>query len=159
MESVGGNLRIHSMKVSPICFLFLTAVSGLCFAQGERDSERPIGGPPPELLQRFDKDDDGQLNDDERAALRAEMGDRPSRPEGGRGGPGGAGGPGGPGRGGPGGEKDLELVAKFDRDSDGVLNTAERAEARKFVKESASQGGRRGGGGGGTTRGRGGAGK
>ncbi|MGD9417545.1 MAG: CotH kinase family protein [Verrucomicrobiota bacterium JB025] len=137
------------MKVSPICFLFLTAVSGLCFAQGERDSERPIGGPPPELLQRFDKDDDGQLNDDERAALRAEMGDRPSRPEGGRGGPGGAGGPGGPGRGGPGGEKDLELVAKFDRDSDGVLNTAERAEARKFVKESASQGGRRGGGGGG----------
>lgn len=42
------------------------------------------GGPPAELLAQFDKDGDGELNDEERKALRAEM---RSRRGGGQGGP------------------------------------------------------------------------
>ena len=52
--------------------------------------------------------------------------------------------PGGFGQPGPGGPNstELKLVEKFDADGDGVLNTKERAEARKEAQKSA--GGRRG---------------
>lgn len=66
---------------------------------------------------------------------------------GGRGG--GRGGPGGPGGGGPGGQ-DLEVVAQFDADKDGRLNTAERQAARQALGTGGGgRGGGRGGRGGG----------
>ena len=55
------------------------------------------GGPPAELLAEFDKDGDGELNDEERSALRTAM--RARRGGGGQGGPPQAQGPGGRGQG------------------------------------------------------------
>jgi spore coat protein CotH len=57
----------------------------------------------------------------------------------------GGGGPGGPG--GP-DAPDIELVKDFDADEDGILNKAERAEARKSLKSTAQGARRRGGPGG-----------
>src|SRR6186713_3539012 len=68
-------------------------------------------------------------------------------PQGGRrgGGPGGpGGGPGGPG--GPGGTQDRPIVAQFDVDKDGRLNTAERKTALEFLSQPGGGGGRGGGG-------------
>ncbi len=97
----------------------------------------PAGGPGPrgpggggggfnreEVMKEFDKDGDGELNEEERAAMRARFG-------GGRNGPRGQGGPRGggrPGRGGPGGggapqvEHDFNVMA-IDRNSGKVLWT------------------------------------
>lgn len=59
----------------------------------------------------------------------------------------------GPRGGGPGGTggpgmmmQDREIVARFDTDGDGILNNAERAEARRFIQEENSRRPRRGGG-------------
>jgi hypothetical protein len=51
--------------------------------------------------------------------------------------------PGGPGGGfgGPPGGQERKLIPQFDKDGDGRLNTEERAEARKFVKENPARGG------------------
>jgi len=64
-------------------------------------------------------------------------------PQGGRRG----GGPGG-GPGGPGGSQDRPIVAQFDVDKDGRLNTAERKAALEFLSQSGGGGGRGGFGGG-----------
>ena len=61
-------------------------------------------------------------------------------PGGGRGGRGG-------GPGGPGGGQERPVVAQFDADKDGRLNTAERAAAREFLARSPAGGGRGFGGG------------
>jgi hypothetical protein len=62
----------------------------------------------------------------------------------------------GRGPGGPGGAADREIVAQFDRDADGRLNTAERREARAFLETAEGGGtGRRGPGGFGGPGGRG----
>ena len=122
-----------------------------------------------EMIKRFDKDGDGKLNEEEKAAARAEM-----RKEGG-GRPGGGrmheeilkrfdkdgdgklndaeraafekawdermknGGQGGPG----GGRMREEMIKRFDKDGDGKLNDAERAEARKAMEERLQNGGKR----------------
>ena len=44
--------------------------------------------------------------------------------------------PGGGGFGGPPGGQPRKLIPQFDKDGDGRLNSAERAEARKFLKEN-----------------------
>ena len=100
---------------------------------GGRGQGGPGGfGPPAELIAQFDKDGDGELNEEERSALRAEM---RSRRGGGPGaqaqGPGGRqrgqGGPGGRpgGRGGPGGGQVLQMhqfkVMALDRNSGEVI--------------------------------------
>ncbi|MBX3376931.1 MAG: CotH kinase family protein [Phycisphaeraceae bacterium] len=65
---------------------------------------------------------------------------RPPRGDGPRGGgPGGMGGPGMM-------MQDREILSRFDTDGDGILNKAERAEARKFMQEETSRRPRRGGG-------------
>ena len=65
---------------------------------------------------RFDKDGDGKLNDAERAAAKAAMGNRK------------------PGEGGPLSKEQMaELVKKYDKDGDGRLNEAEKTAARALL--------------------------
>lgn len=100
-------------------------------------------------MKRFDKDSDGKLSDEERAAAHKEFGQRrPGGPDGNR----------GPGRGGPGAggnrpdpaKMRAEFMKQFDKDSDGKLSDDERAAARKQFEERRGGGrGRRGPDGGG----------
>ncbi|MCL4180806.1 MAG: efflux RND transporter periplasmic adaptor subunit, partial [Verrucomicrobia bacterium] len=80
------------------------------------------GGPaslnPQEMLKQFDKDGDGQLNDEERQAMRAEMQQR-------------FGGQGGPGA----GFNREEMVKQFDKDGDGALNDEERQAMRAEMQQ------------------------
>jgi hypothetical protein len=102
-----------------------------------------------EVLERFDKNRDGELDDEERKAAResfrrggpAAVGERPGGP------PPDAGRRGrrSRGRGGSRRGQRLELILKFDKDDDGILNKAERSAARKYVEEQrSSEGGDRG---------------
>ena len=119
----------------------------------------PRGGERPDrealrkqILERFDKNKDGELDDEEREAARGEFrrGGRPGEP------PQAGGRPPEPpsrgsrsrgGRGGRGGRAQrIQLIPKFDKDGDGILNKAERTEARQYVLEQRSSGsGDRGG--------------
>ncbi|MBL9138079.1 MAG: efflux RND transporter periplasmic adaptor subunit [Verrucomicrobiales bacterium] len=74
---------------------------------------------PEEMVKQFDKDGDGQLNDEERQAMRAAMGARF-----GQGGPGGQGG-------GRGGFNREEMLKQYDKDGDGQLSEEERAAMRQ----------------------------
>lgn len=67
---------------------------------------------PPEILQTYDVDKDGTLNESERAALKQDVQDGKVTPPRGRGN-----GPKGPPK---------ELVEKYDTDGDGVLSATER---------------------------------
>ena len=101
------------------------------------------------MIKRFDKDNDGKLNDEERAAAhkafeaRRGGGQGSRRPRGG--------GP-GAGQGGPDREKmRAEMIKRFDKDGDGKLNDEERATMRNQFE--ARRGGRGGPGSGGPGRG------
>jgi hypothetical protein len=97
-----------------------------------------------EVLERFDKNRDGELDDEEREAAREsfrrdgppKLDDRPGGPPPGVG-RGDRGRRGGGGRGGGGSRRGqrIELIPKFDKDGDGILDKAERSEAREYVKE------------------------
>lgn len=82
--------------------------------------------PPPDVLRQFDADGDGELNSDEREAMRETMRRRFG------------GGPGGPGGFGP---QSVNLTAEFDADGDGTLDRNERARARAHLAETRSSGG------------------
>jgi hypothetical protein len=128
------------MKTPTLCLALAAFAAGgaaVSLAQEERPPEAPRRTAPPEILERFDKDGDGRLNEEERAALRAEFG---NRPPGARGGPGGA----------PRGEREKTIVPRFDVDGDGILNDDERKKARVHAKANPAgrgggAGGRRGG--------------
>jgi hypothetical protein len=104
-------------------------------------------GPPPEIVAKYDANQDGKLDETERAALHADIeAGKVARPEGGRG-------PGaGPRRQGP----PPEIVAKYDANQDGKLDETERAalhadiEAGKVPRPEGGRGpgagGRKGGG-------------
>ena len=128
--------------------------SGVCTA----GRAPPRGGERPDrealrkqILERFDKNKDGELDEEEREAARDAFrrGERPrdqpraegrpssppsrgSRSRGGRGGRGSRG-------------QRIQLLPQFDKDGDGILNKAERVEARKFVLEKRGGVGERGG--------------
>ena len=138
-----------------LSFIFTLTTGQTLLAQPANSPPRGGGGDRDELrkqlLERFDKNNDGELDDDEREAARASFrrGDRPEgasraqgRPSqqsnrGGRSSRGGRGGRGGKGQ-------RITLIPKFDKDGDGILNKAERTEARKYVIEQ-REGGDRGG--------------
>ena len=98
-----------------------------------------------QILERFDKNKDGELDEEEREAARESFRRGPNE----RGRPGGpsdasgrtAGPPrdrGGRARGGRGGSRRgqrIEVIPKFDKDNDGVLDKAERSAAIKYVEE------------------------
>ncbi len=106
------------MKKTIITLVTLTAagLSGVALAADSATDGKPQGGPGggfgPEarqrMLERFDKDGDGQLSDAERETMRAEIGQR--------------GGPGGPG--GPGGERG-KFFETADKNGDGKLTQDE----------------------------------
>ena len=91
-----------TMKTSPI--LTLGALFGSCLIATASDAQlnperpnhpdRPI---PPEMIKKFDKDNDGKLSPEERQAMRAKME-----------------------------ERQKEALAKFDKDGDGKLSEDER---------------------------------
>jgi Ca2+-binding EF-hand superfamily protein len=88
----------------------LIATAQLC---GEGESTGAPGGKPPgkhhqEMMQRFDKDGDGQLNDEEKAAAKSAMQQRQ-------------------------GEMRGEALKRFDANGDGKLDDAERAAAREAM--------------------------
>ncbi|GAB5558830.1 MAG: hypothetical protein SynsKO_04770 [Synoicihabitans sp.] len=88
------------------------------------DEDKPAGPPSrEEMIQKFDANGDGQLDQAEREAVREYM--AANRPEGGQRG---RGGPGGGGRGG-------NPMAQFDTDGDGKLSPAERKAADPIMRE------------------------
>ena len=117
-------MRIRTMILSLAAAAMTTGVA--LADEKPRDGERGRR-PSPEmrkkLLEKFDADGDGKLNEAERSKARAEMkkrrGDR--KP--------------GEGRPGPRGPRSPEfrkkMLEKFDADGDGKLNEEERAKARK----------------------------
>ena len=155
----------HSKIRLSLTLGFAIALGQAAFAQ---PAERPPrGGERPDrealrkqILERFDKNKDGELDEEEREAARDAFrrgerpGDQPraegrpssppsrgSRSRGGRGGRGSRG-------------QRIQLLPHFDKDGDGILNKAERVEARKFVLEKRGGGGERGGDRGGSRGGR-----
>ena len=80
---------------------------------GPRGDRGPRMGPPPELLERFDADADGRLDENERRAVRAAIEAGEIEPPAGRG-----------------HRPPPRVVARFDADGDGRLDPAERAAAR-----------------------------
>ena len=82
-----------------------------CGSKGE--GERPNRE---QMMQRFDADGDGQLNEAERAALHEEMGKRKKGKHGGQ----------RPSR--------EEIMQRFDVDGDGQLNESERAALHKDIE-------------------------
>ncbi|MCP5536336.1 MAG: hypothetical protein H7A51_08905 [Akkermansiaceae bacterium] len=71
--------------------------------KGPRDGKRP-GGPHPELLKKFDKDGDGKLNEEERAAAKEAMEARRAA-----------------------------FIKKHDTDGDGKLSDEEKKAAREAI--------------------------
>jgi Ca2+-binding EF-hand superfamily protein len=102
------------MKTSSVSPLLLTAALLLvpARAQEEMDAKPAAGGMKKnhqELIQKYDKNGDGRLDEDEKAAAHSAMRKK------------------GDGE----GEKRKQMIKLFDKDGDGRLNDAEWAEARK----------------------------
>ncbi len=80
-----------------------------------------------EFLKKYDKDGDGKLSDEEKAAAKEAMKDhKPATPD--------QPAPGGPG--GRGGFMSEEIIKKYDKDGDGKLNDEEKAAAREGMREA-----------------------
>ncbi|MFI3243656.1 MAG: hypothetical protein R3Y56_05330 [Akkermansia sp.] len=134
------------------------SLAPLSFAQdAPADNQAPQQGRPDRAqmhqraLEKFDKDGDGKLNEEERAEAKAfhqqmQKEGRPQRPEGAQQAPapeGEAEAPQGPR--GPKGKKAqapnrAKALEKFDKDGDGQLNEEERAEAKAFRQQMKKEG-------------------
>ena len=155
----------HSTIRLSLTLGFAIALGQAAFAQ---PAERPPrGGERPDrealrkqILERFDKNKDGELDEEEREAARDAFrrGERPRDQPRAEGSPSSAPSRGSRSRGGRGGRgsrgQRIQLLPQFDKDGDGILNKAERVEARKFVLEKRGGGGERGGDRGGSRGGR-----
>ncbi len=91
----------------------LVALLSSCDESAPKDEEKKQ-----RVIQRFDKDSDGQLNEEERKAAREARIKRNNNADGEQ----------------PNQVKRQRLIKRFDQDGDGVLNDKERAEARKFIE-------------------------
>jgi len=105
--------------------VFLTGFYCLALVQPVLAAPEEASGKRAELrqkvLQKFDKNGNGQLDPDEREAAREAMQQR--REQGGRNGAG--------GKGGADPERRQKLLAKFDTDGDGKLSETEKAAAKE----------------------------
>lgn len=98
------NRSINTMKMKPwITLGLLLASSAFAAAQEGSDKapDRPQRKMPPGMIERFDKDGDGKLSDDEMKAMQAERN-----------------------------EARKEMVKKYDKDGDGKLSGEERKTMR-----------------------------
>jgi hypothetical protein len=131
-----------SAKLALVAALGMTLAGVTAYAQTDaaaQPSDAPPGGPPPglpriamvlkDLLDKYDTNKDGQLDQTELAALRKDIDDGKIGP------PGGAGprGPGGPG-GGPRPPLPKEILDKYDVNKDGKLDETERAALHKDIE-------------------------
>jgi len=123
----------------------LTAQPAERSGRGERPEREALRK---QALELFDKNKDGELDEKEREAARESFRrngppDLRGRPAAGPPADGGRGGR--RGRGGSRRGQRVELIPKFDKDQDGILDKAERSAAREFVlKQRESGGGERG---------------
>jgi Ca2+-binding EF-hand superfamily protein len=93
------------MKSKTTLFVLASLLGAASLATAEEAPKRPDRPLPPELLKKFDKDGDGKLSEEERAAMRAA----------------------GPVRN---GELEKKMLEKFDTDKDGKLSDEEKAAAK-----------------------------
>lgn len=84
-------------------------LSGVAHAE-EGKGERKPHKLPPEVIAKFDKDGDGKLNEEEKAAAKAARGERE-------------------------GKMKKEMLEQFDADKDGKLNDDEKAAMREEMKK------------------------
>lgn len=138
---------LHHLRPLALVAAVLTLTTATTLAKpggrGPRGGQ-PGRGLPAELVQKYDANGDGQLDETERAALHADVQAGKITPPGRPGGPGGFGGPGRHGAGGP----PPEIVAKFDANGDGQLDATEREALHQAVQAGEVQPprhGRRGG--------------
>lgn len=115
------NLCLAVVFLAGTCFLAVS--QPVLAAPGEDNGKRADGRQ--KLLQKFDKNGNGQLDPDEKEAAKAAM---QSRPE--QGGEKGRGGKGPGGKGGTDPDRRRKLLEKYDRDGDGKLSDTEKAAAK-----------------------------
>jgi len=96
-------MKTNTMIVIAAAF----GLAGAAHAEEPR-KDRPHRDIPPEVIEKFDKDGDGKLNEEERQAARAAGKERMEA-------------------------KRKEMIAKFDKDGDGELSDDEKAEMRKAM--------------------------
>ena len=152
-DSIDELQRDFNMKTTAYKFLLTGGLMTISAANLTAQPANPPGpGDRPErqaqrkqILERFDKNKDGELDEEEREAARESFRRGPNergRPDGPPDASGRTAGPsrdrGGRARGGRGGSRRgqrIEVIPKFDKDNDGVLDKAERSAAIKYVEE------------------------
>lgn len=102
--------RTNTMKTKQL--IIIAASIGLIGAANaeEGKKKRPEGKLPPEIIAKFDKDGDGKLNDEERAAAKAAREEMMKA-------------------------RKAEMLKKFDTDGDGKLSDEEEAAMREARKK------------------------
>jgi Ca2+-binding EF-hand superfamily protein len=128
-ENLMRKLLISSIATGLALALFASPSFAQDGDKPERKGERPSRE---DMMKKFDKDGDGQLNEAERKAAREAMqrrrgGAKGKRGDGKRGGKDGKGRRRGPSR--------ADILKKFDKDGDGKLNEAEQKAAREHMKK------------------------
>lgn len=89
------------------------ALTGIAQARGDDRPDRPKGGTrplPPEMIEKYDEDDDGKLSSEERKVMREE---RRAKME----------------------EVRKKALQKFDQDGDGELSDSERQVLRDAIRK------------------------
>lgn len=95
-------------------------------APADSNTQGPRGGNREEMIRRFDKNGDGELDDEERTAMRGQFG----------------------GNGAGGGFNREEMIKRLDKNGDGTVDDEERAAAMREFGGRSRGGGESGGGGG-----------
>lgn len=113
--------RIHA----PLLFAVIVALSVPSLATAAPEGKPDAAARKEAMLKKFDKDGDGKLNDEEKAAMKAEWQKR--RGEGGKG---------------PDAARRAEMMKKFDKDGDGKLSEEERAAMRAEMQKKRGEGGK-----------------
>ncbi len=113
--------RFHA----PLLVAVIVALSVPSLAAAAPEGKPDAAARKEAMLKKFDKDGDGKLSEEERAAMRAEIQKR--RGEGGKG---------------PNPERRAEMMKKFDKDGDGKLSEEERAAMRTEMQKRRGEGGK-----------------
>ena len=100
----------NTMKTTPLIMIAAAiGLSGAAHAEEGKGPRKPHKIPP-EILEKFDADKDGKLDEEERKAAKAARGDMEAKFR-------------------------QEMLEKFDVDGDGKLNDEEKAAMREGVKK------------------------
>ena len=113
--------RIHA----PLLVAVIIALSVPSLAAAAPEGKPDAAARKAAMLKKFDKDGDGKLSEEEKAAMKAEMQKR--RGEGGKG---------------PDAARRAEMMKKFDKDGDGKLSEEERAAMRAEMQKKRGEGGK-----------------